>query len=86
MRGRGNGEGVRPISQRGRSPRARARPVHGAVYRFKGRRYNRAKKQGARTDLTSRQSGDKSRTSEALAEEHGVNCASAVGIAGKGRA
>ena len=37
-----------------------------------GRRYNRTKKQGSRTDLTSGQSGTKSTTAEALAEEYGV--------------
>jgi hypothetical protein len=38
-----------------------------------GRRYNRAKKQGARTDLTSRHIDGKShQTAEKIAREHGV--------------
>lgn len=37
-----------------------------------GRRYNRAKRQGERTDLTSRQSGERLSTSARLAEQHGV--------------
>jgi len=35
--------------------------------------YNQTKKQGARTDLTSPQNEDKSKTSECLAVEHGVS-------------
>lgn len=38
-----------------------------------GRRYNRAKKQGERTDLTSGQNVQKSTTAEKLAREHGVD-------------
>ena len=37
-----------------------------------GRRYNRAKKQGERTDITSGKSCQKSTTAERLAKEHGV--------------
>lgn len=37
-----------------------------------GRRYNRAKKQGERTDITSGQSDHKSTTAERLGKEHGV--------------
>jgi len=46
-----------------------------------GRRYNRTKEQGARTDLTSVQKEHKS-TAEALSEEHGVS-AMTVRRAGK---
>jgi ParB-like chromosome segregation protein Spo0J len=38
-----------------------------------GRRYNRAKKQGERNDLTSGQTVQKSTTAEKLAKEHGVD-------------
>jgi hypothetical protein len=38
-----------------------------------GRRYNRAKKQGERTDLTSGQNAQKSTTAEKIAREHGVD-------------
>ena len=38
-----------------------------------GRRYNRTKKQGARTDLTSRQNAEKLNTSATLAKEYGVD-------------
>jgi hypothetical protein len=38
-----------------------------------GRRYNRAKRQGERTDLTSGQNAQKSTTAEKLAKEHGVD-------------
>jgi hypothetical protein len=38
-----------------------------------GRRYNRAKKQGERTDITSGKSCQKSTTAERLAKEHGVS-------------
>lgn len=37
-----------------------------------GRRYNRAKKQGERTDLTSGKSCQKSTTAERIAKDHGV--------------
>lgn len=37
-----------------------------------GRRYNRAKKQGERTDITSGKSCQKSTTAERIAKEHGV--------------
>jgi ParB family chromosome partitioning protein len=40
---------------------------------LRGRRYNRQKKQGKRNDLTSPQYEDKSKTSEILAQEHGVS-------------
>jgi len=41
---------------------------------LRGRRYNRAKNQGARTDLTCGQNDHKSeRTAERLANEHGVS-------------
>lgn len=39
---------------------------------IRGRRYNRLKRQGARTDLTSGQTGQKL-TAEILAEKHGVS-------------
>jgi hypothetical protein len=38
-----------------------------------GRRYNRAKRQGERTDLTSGQNAQKSTTAEKIAREHGVD-------------
>ncbi len=38
-----------------------------------GRRYNRAKKQGERTDLTSDKSCQKSTTAERIAKDHGVH-------------
>jgi len=38
-----------------------------------GRRYNRTKKQGARTDLTSDQNDTKLQTAEVLAQQHGVS-------------
>jgi hypothetical protein len=37
-----------------------------------GRQFERAKRQGARTDLTFRQNGGKLRTAEAIAAEHGI--------------
>lgn len=40
---------------------------------LRGRRYNRAKRQGARTDLTSGQSGQKFDAAEFLGREHGVS-------------
>ena len=40
---------------------------------LRGRRYNRTKKQGKRTDLTSVQNAQKLTTAEALATQHGVN-------------
>jgi len=40
---------------------------------LRGRRYNRAKRQGARTDLTSGQNDQKSTTADRLAKEHGVS-------------
>jgi len=40
---------------------------------LRGRRYNRARRQGERTDLTSPQNEAKLRTSERLAQEHGVS-------------
>ncbi|MEP7366192.1 MAG: hypothetical protein ABI972_23285 [Acidobacteriota bacterium] len=39
---------------------------------LRGRRYNRVKRQGARTDLTSGQSVQKSTTAETIAKQHGV--------------
>jgi len=44
-----------------------------AMSLLRGRRYNRAKKQGERTDLTSGQNVQKSTAAERLAAEHGVN-------------
>ena len=40
---------------------------------IRGRRYNRLKTQGARTDLTSDQNAQKSTTAEKLAAQHGVS-------------
>lgn len=40
---------------------------------LRGRRYNRTKKQGTRTDLTSHQNDEKSTTAERLAQQHGVS-------------
>lgn len=43
-----------------------------------GRRYNAQKQQGKRSDLTSRQNDGKLKTSEKLADEHGVSKACAM--------